>query len=330
MGSDRAHLVNDGTGGMNVGKIAFVFPGQGAQTVGMAKDAYEQYASARKVFELADESLGFSLSEIIFDGPDTELKKTYNTQPALLTASIALLAVLQEKSDVRADFVAGHSLGEYSALVAAGAISFADAVKTVRARGQYMEQAVPSGLGAMAAVLGGERDALQSLCDEITSAGSLVQPANINCPGQIVISGTEQGVQAVVERGKEIGAKRVLKLEVSGPFHSALMAPAAAQLKQTLEGIQINDATIPVVANVTAQVAQNADQIRELLVEQVCSSVLWDDSVRWLLAQGVDTFIEIGSGNVLSGLIKKIDGTVRIHTLNSVAAIESFVNEVAV
>jgi [acyl-carrier-protein] S-malonyltransferase len=313
---------------LNLSKIAFVFPGQGAQSVGMAHDAYEKFESARNVFIAADEALGFSLSELIFAGPDTELKKTYNTQPALLTASIALLKVLQEQTKIQPDFVAGHSLGEYSALVASGAMDFADAVKTVHARGQFMEQAVPSGLGAMAAVLGGEREALAELCQQITSSGHLVQLANLNCPGQIVISGSEQGVQAVVERGKEVGAKRVIKLEVSGPFHSALMAPAAEQLKQTLEHVNIVDANIEVVANVTASSVRKADEIKKLLVDQVCSSVLWEDSVRWLISQGVDTFVEIGSGNVLTGLIKKIDGAVKVYTLNSVAAIESFVNEV--
>lgn len=309
-------------------KIAFVFPGQGAQAVGMGKDVHDAFDRSRSIFEQADEALGFSLSSIIFEGPDDVLKQTANTQPALLTVSIALLEALEGRG-LRPDYVAGHSLGEYSALVAAGVLSFEDAVRTVRARGQFMEQAVPSGQGAMAAVLGAERETLAALCSAITAEGSAVELANVNCPGQIVVSGTAAGVQAVVERGKvEAGAKRVIPLEVSGPFHSSLMKPAAANLQATLAAIDMKDASVPVVANVTANAATAAGEIRELLVEQVYSPVLWEDSVRYLILQGVDTFVEIGSGTVLAGLIKKIDKNVRVISVNSISALEALqVNE---
>jgi [acyl-carrier-protein] S-malonyltransferase len=306
-----------------LGKIAFVFPGQGSQAVGMGQDVYQSNPESKQIFEAADEALGFSLSDLIFQGPEQEMKKTYNTQPALLTTSIALFEAFKAKG-VQADYVAGHSLGEYSALVAAGALTFTDAVQMVRLRGQFMEQAVPEGQGAMAAVLGAEREALAQLCARISQEVSSVEMANINSPGQIVVSGTKLGVQAVVDQGKEIGAKRVIPLEVSGPFHSSLMKPAAEQLKGELERITILSPSIPVVANVTALPVEAPDRIRELLVEQVYSPVLWEDTVLWLISQGVDTFVEIGSGSVLSGLIKKIDKTVRIVTINSKEAIENF------
>ncbi|RJX40835.1 [acyl-carrier-protein] S-malonyltransferase [Paenibacillus pinisoli] len=303
-------------------KTAFVFPGQGAQAVGMGKDAYDAFENVRDIFQKADQALGMELTKLIFEGPEEALKQTANTQPALLTVSVAYLKLLEE-SGLKADYVAGHSLGEYSALVAAGVLSFEDAVRTVRARGLYMEQAVPSGQGAMAAVLGAERDVLASLCEAITAEGSAVELANVNCPGQIVVSGTAQGVQAVVERGKEAGAKRVIPLEVSGPFHSSLMKPAAEQLSAALGGVNLSNAAVPVVANVTAREATEASAIRELLVEQVYSPVLWEDSVRYLIEQGVDTFVEIGSGTVLAGLIKKIDRNVRVISVNNISALDA-------
>lgn len=305
-----------------MGKAAFVFPGQGAQAVGMGRDIYEAIPASRAIIDAADEALGFKLSTIIFEGPDELLKQTTNTQPALLTISAAFLAAIAD-SGLKADYVAGHSLGEYSALVAAGAISFGDAVRTVRARGEFMEQAVPSGQGAMAAVLGAEREALAALCASASSEAGAVELANVNCPGQIVVSGTTAGVQAVVERGKEAGAKRVIPLEVSGPFHSSLMKPAAERLEGVLASVAMQDATVPVVANVTAQPVTASGDIRKLLAEQVYSPVLWEDSVRWLIEQGVDTFVEIGSGTVLAGLIKKIDKTVTVISINSLEALKA-------
>ncbi|SFL47069.1 [acyl-carrier-protein] S-malonyltransferase [Paenibacillus sp. 1_12] len=304
-----------------MGKIAFVFPGQGAQAVGMGRDIFETEEAAARIFKSADEALGYSLSSIIFEGPEAELKLTYNTQPALLTTSIAYLEVFKAKG-LQPDFVAGHSLGEYSALVAAGVLSFEDAVRTVRARGEFMEEAVPSGQGAMAAVLGAEREALQQLCQTITNELDVVELANLNCPGQIVVSGSVAGVQALVERGKEIGAKRVIPLEVSGPFHSSLMKPASERLSAVLSAVSMQTANVPVVANVTALPVTEPNEIRSLLVDQVHSSVLWEDTVVWLIEQGVDTFVEIGSGTVLAGLIKKIDRSVKIIGINSKEAIE--------
>ncbi|WP_440118793.1 ACP S-malonyltransferase [Paenibacillus sp. QZ-Y1] len=307
-----------------MGKIAFVFPGQGSQRVGMAKDAYESVPAATEIFRTADEALGFSLSNLVFEGPETELKQTSNTQPALLTASIALLEAFREKG-IQPDYTAGHSLGEYSALVAAGVLSFADAVSIVRARGQYMEQAVPGGQGAMAAVLGADREALGVLCRDVSESGYAVELANINCPGQIVISGVKEGVAAVSERVKEAGGKRAIALEVSGPFHSSLMKGAAEKLEEKLKIVTFSPAVVPVVANVTARPAEDG-QIQDLLTAQVYSPVLWEDSVTWLIEQGVDTFVEIGSGSVLTGLIKKTDKTVKLYNVNSLETLETTAN----
>lgn len=312
-----------------MGKIAFVFPGQGSQAVGMGRDLYQNHAAAKTYFDRADEALGFKLSDLIFQGPEQELKITYHTQPALLTTSIACLEAFKA-AGVNPDYVAGHSLGEYSALVAAGVLAFEDAVRTVRARGEFMEQAVPGGLGAMAAVLGAEREALAELCTAISGGGSVVELANVNCPGQIVVSGSREGVAAVAERGKEAGAKRVIPLEVSGPFHSSLMKPASERLAEVLARVPMSEAAVPVVANVTARPAVQPDEIRGLLAEQVYSPVLWEDTVLYLIGQGVDTFIELGSGTVLAGLIKKVDRSVKAVSIGSLEALEKYVQEVHV
>lgn len=309
MGSDALEVVHDSgrREQVRMGKVAFVFPGQGSQFVGMGQALSEQSEAARHIFEQADEALGFSLSGLCFAGPEEELKLTANTQPAILTASIAVMAALNEKlPDYKPAFVAGHSLGEYSALVAAGALSFADAVKTVRARGQFMEEAVPAGQGAMAAVLNMDRSALHAVCEEVTASGHPVQLANMNCPGQIVISGSAEGVKLAGEKAKEAGAKRVLPLNVSGPFHSSLMQPAADKLQAVLAGVTVQEANVPVVANVTARPVFEATIIVDQLVQQVSAPVLWEDSVQWMVEAGVTTFVEIGPGKVLAGLIKKI------------------------
>ncbi|MGC4375604.1 ACP S-malonyltransferase [Fictibacillus sp. Mic-4] len=287
-----------------MGKIAFLFPGQGSQTVGMGLDLYESFSEAKKIFDAADARLGFSLSSIIFNGPDETLKLTENTQPALLTTSIAILEVLKQYG-IQADFTAGHSLGEYSALVASGSLSFEDAVYAVRQRGLFMEEAVPAGVGTMAAVLGMDQAALKAITDDVSGNGTVVQIANLNCPGQIVISGTAEGVQIASGRAKEEGAK-VIPLQVSGPFHSSLMKPAAEKMHNVLKEIEIRDANIPVIANVTAKSVTAASEIEEKLVEQIFSPVRWEETVQELLDLGVDTFIEIGPGKVLSGLVKKV------------------------
>lgn len=305
-----------------MGKTAFIFPGQGAQSVGMGKDAYDAVPAARDLFLSADEQLGFPLSSIIFNGPDEDLKQTVNTQPALLGTSMAYLEAIRGKG-IEPDYVAGHSLGEYSALVCAGVLTFEEAVSIVRARGEYMEAAVPGGQGAMAAVLGADREALSELCKSITAEGHVVELANMNCPGQIVISGSAQGVAAAAERVKEAGGKRAIPLEVSGPFHSTLMKEAANRLADKLEQAAFNTPSVPVVANVTARPVEDAAAIRGLLVEQVYSPVLWHDSVEWMIAQGVDTFVEIGPGSVLSGLIKKIDKSVKVINVNSLDSVSS-------
>jgi len=304
-----------------MGKVAFVFPGQGAQSVGMGKDIYDALPTSRKIFETADKVLGFDLSTMIFEGPDAELKQTFNTQPALLATSIAYLEALRVKG-IQADYVAGHSLGEYSALVAAEVLTFEDAVAIVRARGNFMEKAVPGGQGAMAAVLGAGREALSELCVEVSESGHIVELANINCPGQIVISGSQLGVAAVSERVKEAGGKRAISLEVSGPFHSSMMKSAAEQLEVELNSASFQEPKISVVANVTAQTVNAGETLRNLLVQQVYSPVLWEDSINYLIGQGVDTFVEIGPGSVLTGLIKKIDKTVKLININSLESVE--------
>ncbi|AIQ12820.1 ACP S-malonyltransferase [Paenibacillus durus] len=303
-------------------KIAFVFPGQGAQAVGMAKDVYDAVPKAREIFEKGDEVLGFPLSTLVFEGPDSELKQTANTQPALLTASVAYLEALKGKG-LTPDYVAGHSLGEYSALVAAGVLAYEDAVKLVRLRGQFMEEAVPGGQGAMAAVLGAGREALADLCRSVSEQEGPVELANVNCPGQIVVSGSQAGVNAVVQRVKEAGGKRAIPLEVSGPFHSSMMKEAAERLSDELAKTEFKAPSVPVVVNVTALPVTNPEEIRELLVRQVYSPVLWQDTVERLIKEGVDTFVEIGSGSVLAGLIRKIDKSVKVININSLESIEA-------
>lgn len=309
-----------------MGKIAFIFPGQGSQVVGMGQELAEAHPQVKAYFDKADEVLKDQLSSLIFNGPQVTLTKTANAQPALLTTSIAILERLKVLN-VKPDYVAGHSLGEYSALVAAGALSFEEGVYAVRQRGLFMEEAVPSGEGAMSAVLGLDRDALREVTDKVTEEGNSVQLANLNCPGQIVISGTKEGVAIAGERAKEAGAKRVIPLEVSGPFHSSLMKPASEQLRQVFSQLNWKNAEVPVIANVNAAPVQDKDELIRQLVEQLYSPVLWEDSVQTMLDLGVDTFIEVGPGKVLSGLVKKVNRQVKTYSIQDESTFQQLVEE---
>lgn len=305
--------------------IAFVFPGQGSQFSGMGKDLADNFACAKQVFEEASDALSFDLAGLCFAGSEDELKLTANTQPAILTTSIAALRVIEQETDRRPIYTAGHSLGEFSALVCAGALTFADAVKIVRQRGTFMQAAVPVGVGAMAAVIGLEREALEALCQQ-AAQGEVVAPANFNSPGQIVIAGHATAVHRAMELAKESGAKRALPLPVSAPFHSALMEPAAKKLEEVLAEVGINAFTCPVVGNVEAKAYNTEDQVKPLLVRQVCAPVRWDESVTEMARLGVDSFIEIGPGKVLSGLVKRIAKGTSTQQVDSVTTLQKLVN----
>ena len=291
-------------------KTAFIFPGQGSQAVGMGKDLFDNYAAAREVFEQADDALGFSLSEMCFSGDEKDLQLTANTQPAILTASVAAYRAMLAEGYARPDFVAGHSLGEYSALVAAGVLDFADAVRTVRRRGTYMQDAVPVGVGAMAAILGADLGTIETSCAEAAD-GQVCSPANINSPSQVVIAGDTEAVDRACELLKERGAKRAIKLNVSAPFHCALMMPAQERLAEDLKMLQYGEFEFPIVHNVDAEVSSDGTKVSELLERQVSSPVRWLQSVQTMTGKGVTTFIEVGPGKVLSGLVRQIDRDVR-------------------
>ncbi len=301
--------------------VAWLFPGQGAQSVGMGRALFEASPAARRVFERADAALGWSISKLCFEGPESELVLTKNTQPAIVTTSLAALAALREAlPELRAPaFAAGHSLGEYSALVAAGALSLEDAVRLVHLRGRSMQEAVPEGRGAMAAIMGGDADVVRALCDEHAS-GEVVQPANFNAPGQIVIAGSADAV-ARVSRAAQDRKLKAIALKVSAPFHCALMQPAARAVEKALQDITIAPLAFPVVSNVEATANDAAHRVPELLVRQIDSPVLWDRSVVHMAEAGVTRALEIGPGKVLAALVKRIDKRMQVISLSEPDAI---------
>jgi [acyl-carrier-protein] S-malonyltransferase len=311
-----------------MGKIAFLFPGQGAQYAGMGKELYEAFDIVRDVFDRADEILGEPLSGLCFQGPEEELKKTENTQPGILAFSVAVSRLLTSKGIVPSA-AAGLSLGEYGALVAAGSISFEDALPLVRKRGRFMQEAVPLGKGTMAAILGLDEEKLLKCCEEAREAGVVVI-ANYNCPGQLVISGEVEAVGKACGLAKAAGAKRTVPLQVSGPFHSPMLEPAGRRLQAELEKITINNPAVPVVSNVKAQPSRDAADIRELLVAQVSSSVRWADGIRWMLKNGINTFVEVGPGKVLTGFLKKIDKEARAFNVEDAASLDNTLRELEV
>ncbi len=303
-----------------MGKLAFIFPGQGSQRAGMGKALAEQFPAARAVFDRADQALGFPLSKLCFEGPEEELKLTANTQPAILTTSVAAYRVLEEKG-IAPDYVAGHSLGEYSALVASGCLSLPEAVVTVRNRGTYMQEAVPAGQGAMAALLGLPLPKVQQVCEQ-AAQGQVVVPANLNSPGQIVISGHKEAVERAAQAAKDAGAKRAVLLPVSAPFHSPLLQPAAARLESDFQRIRFGCLSISLVTNVDAEVIGTPQAARDALLRQVPAPVRWEESMRKLMELGCDCFIEVGPGKVLGGLLRQIDRSVRALNVEDPASLE--------
>ena len=306
---------------------AFVFPGQGSQYAGMGKDVAEKYPVARRVFDDIDAALGISISTLCFEGPDEDLKLTENTQPAILAVSSAIHAVLEDRGATRRDIVAGHSLGEYSAIVSVGGLTPAEAATIVRARGRFMQEAVPVGAGAMAAILGPTVDEAKEICDE-ASQGDVVSVANINAPGQIVIAGTKSAVERAIDIAKKRG-RRALPLPVSAPFHCELMKPAEERLRPVLEDANLKDLWFSVVSNVDASPIGTATAVRNALLRQVASPVRWVESVQLMISMGVRRFVEVGPGKVLTGLIKRIDSSVELINVSDVASLEAFVEKVS-
>jgi [acyl-carrier-protein] S-malonyltransferase len=307
--------------------VAFLFPGQGSQKVGMGRDLAGAFPQSRAVFDEADAALGFPLSAICFEGPEEDLRLTTNTQPAILATSVAALRAFEARG-LRPDFVAGHSLGEYSAIVAAGGLTLAEAVAAVRRRGQYMQEAVPVGQGAMAAILNLEADAVAAACVE-AAQGEVVSPANLNCPGQVVIAGHAGAVSRAMDLCTKAGARRALPLPVSAPFHCALMLPAQERMASDLAALAFRDLEVPLVSNVDARIVRGAADVRDGLVRQVSGAVRWQESIELLVREGVTTFVEIGPGTVLSGLVRKIHREARVMSVEDPASLEKAVGALA-
>ena len=306
-----------------MGKIAFVFPGQGAQYVGMAREIAENNKAASDVFDIAGKRLGYDVRDLVFNGPEEKLKITRNTQPAILTASWAIYKAF-EQYDIKPDYTAGLSLGEFTAHVLSGSLDFADAVALVEKRGTFMQEEVPEGVGGMTAVLGLDEETVEQVCSDVTEYG-YAACANYNCPGQVVISGELSALGKAGELLQERGAKRVIPLQVSAPFHCRLLAGAGEKLAAELDKIEIKDMKVPVYANVTGEPIVSSDDIKGLLVEQVSNTVKWTNIIRNMVAEGVDTFVEIGPGKVLSGLIKKTDKEVNVINIEDMATLEAAV-----
>ncbi|MFL6247996.1 MAG: ACP S-malonyltransferase [Thermoanaerobaculia bacterium] len=305
---------------------AFVFPGQGSQYAGMGRDVAEKYPAARKVFDDIDAALGFSISTLCFDGPEDQLKLTENTQPAILAVSSALHAVLEERGATRRDLVAGHSLGEYSAIVSVGGLTPAEAATIVRARGRFMQEAVPVGTGGMAALIGPSVEDAHAICEE-AAQGEVVSVANINAPGQIVIAGTKSAIERAIDVAKKRGVRRALPLPVSAPFHCELMKPAADRLEPILDAANFKDLWFSVVSNVDASPIGTSTAVRNALLRQVASPVRWVESVQRMIGMGVKRFVEIGPGAVLTGLIKRIDANVETINVSDVPTLEAFLEK---